>query len=133
MPGRIVFDLDGTLVGFRSKGDQEVLALNTALVRVAQRRRAQGHTIILWTFGNREWWRHVRKQFPVLRTLFHEVYTRDELPGRITASGGRPEKVKDIRVVQGDVLIDNEPAHHAWAKRHGLASRYVQVPTFGIA
>jgi phosphoserine phosphatase len=135
---RIVFDMDGTLVGFRRNGK---LVLNAKLVRVAENLRAQGHTLVLWTFGNRNWWREVARQYPVLRQLFREVYTQDELPGHETRSpmdffGHRvtfPRRVKDIRVIRGDVLIDNDESHHQWARRHGLADRYILVPTFGTA
>ena len=127
---RVVIDLDGTLVGFRHDG---TLALNRKLLRAASNLRAQGHTMILWTLGNRKWWREVARQYPVLRQLFHEVYSRDELPGRVTEGRGFPEAVKDLRIVNGDVLIDNEPAHLEWARRHGLQGRYILVPTFGAA
>lgn len=127
---RIVFDLDGTLVGFDRHGR---LVLNRALLSVAARHRQEGHTLVLWTFGTRKWWRKVARAFPVLRSVFHEIYSRDELPGRVTEGRGFPEPVKDIRVVRGDVLVDNEPAHYEWAKRHGLAKKYILVPTFGYS
>ena len=135
---RIVFDLDQTLVGYARNGH---LMLNRKLLGVAEKFRADGHTIILWTFGNRAWWRHVARRFPALRAVFHEVYSRDELEGHETRApmefGGRrftvPQRVKDIRVIGGDVLIDNDEGHHEWARRHGLASQYIRVPAFGGA
>lgn len=138
MRGRIVFDLDGTMAGFRRDG---TLSSNKKLVKLARKLRAEGNRIILWTFGNRTWWREVRRTLPELSGLFHEVYTRDEMPGHITKGvrqhyGVRApveEYVKDIRLVDGDVLIDNEPAHYEWAKRHGLSKRYILVPTYGVA
>ena len=125
-------------MGFRKDG---TLALNRKLVRVADKFRREGHTLILWTFGNRRWWREVARQYPVLRQLFHEVYSKDEQPGHRTQTphefAGRrvtyAEDVKDIRLVRGDVLIDNDPAHYNWAKRHGMESRYILVPSFGVA
>lgn len=126
---RIVFDMDGTLVGFRDG----TLALNEKLARAAGNLRRQGHTLILWTFGNRRWWREVARRYPVLRRLFQEVYSKDELPGRLTEGRGWPEAVKDLRMVNGDVLIDNDESHLEWARRHGLAGRYILVPTFGAA
>ena len=77
---RIVFDLDGTMVGFK----RGRLSLNRKLLGVARKLRAQRNRLILWTFGNRNWWREVRRTLPELKGLFHEVYTRDELPGHIT-------------------------------------------------
>lgn len=137
---RVVFDLDGTLVGFRRRPPFDLM-LNRPMIQAAEALRARGHTLVLWTFGNRPWWREARRRFPVLGELFREVYTRDELPGRVTRTpaefAGRrftiPEEVKDVRLVGGDVLVDNDPAHHRWAARHGLAHRYVLIPMFGIA
>lgn len=126
---RVVFDLDGTLVGFLPDGR---LALNRRMLSVARRLREAGHVLVLWTFGNRRWWREVARRFPVLRETFHEVYSRDELPGRRTRVPGGVELVKDIRLVDGDVLVDNDESHRRWARRHGLESRYVVVPTFGV-
>ena len=108
---RIVFDLDQTLVGFFPKRNPTELRLNRQLLAVARRHHHRGDTLILWTLGNREWWREVRRTFPELRGVFHEVYTRDELPGHVTVGRGFAEPVKDIRVVNGDVLIDNNVAH----------------------
>lgn len=125
---RIVFDLDGTLVGTRPDGS---LALNKRLVKAAINLREQGHTLILWTFGSRGWWNEVAQHFPVLRMIFHEVYSKDELPGRTTRLHGKTEVVKDIRLVAGNVMIDNDEVHFEWARQHGLASRYIVVPTFG--
>ena len=129
---RIVWDLDGTVVGlFRGRNGNR-LALRPGILNVLRLERKKGNTLILWTFGNREWWRHVRSTFPPLGKLFHEVYTRDELPGRVTNGRGFPEPIKDIRIVRGDVLVDNDSAHHEWACRHGLGKKYVLVPTFGM-
>lgn len=127
---RIVFDLDQTLMGLRHDGR---LMLNRRLLGVAQKLRRDGNTLILWTFGNRKWWRKAASMFPVLREVFQEIYSRDELPGRVTQGRGFPEPVKDIRLIQGDVLIDNDPAHIEWARRHGMAGQYIQVPSFGEA
>jgi hypothetical protein len=124
---RLCFDLDGTLVG--KVGDQYVL--RNSVFSVAKNRKARGDTIVLWTFGNRAWWNRVKQMFPVLGTLFSETYTRDELPGHVTTVNGGPAPVKDIRLIACDVLVDNDPSHHEWAARHGLAARYVKVSTMG--
>lgn len=126
--GRICFDLDGTLVGFTPDGR---LALRPNIVKVLAKLKAQGHQLSIWTFGTRPWWRKVRAQFPALLDYFSQVYTREEIPVHITEGRGRPEPVKDVRLIDADVLVDNDPAHYAWAKRHGLAHRYVLVRTFG--
>jgi len=124
---RIAFDLDQTLVGF--VGGK--LMLRPGIIKVLHNLRQQGHTLILWTYANRDWWRHVRAVFPALLYYFGEVFTREEMPGVITTGRGFPEPVKDIRLINADVLVDNDPAHHAWARRHGLAHRYVPVRSFG--
>jgi len=124
---RIVFDLDGTIIG--QVGGQHVL--RPGILDVICSRRRKGDTAILWTFGNRNWWRRVRRMFPELASLFDEVYTRDEMPGHMTNGPRGPEPVKDIRLIAGDVLVDNDPSHHEWARRHGLAHRYVKVATLG--
>jgi len=124
---RIAFDLDGTIVGFR--GERPVM--RRGLLKVVRNLRRQGHTLILWTFGNRAWWREAQSIFPELRGQFHEVYTRDDLPRQTTRGRGYSEHVKDIRRINADVLVDNDSAHHEWAKRHGLARQYVLVETLG--
>ena len=48
----IAFDLDGTLVGFRGRK----LILNAEMVKMIQHTKKNEATIILWTFGTREWW-----------------------------------------------------------------------------
>lgn len=128
---RIVFDLDGTVIGIWRRGADMAIGLRPGAVEYIQRLKRAGHTPILWTFGSREWWRRVRGVFPVLRQLFDEVYTRDERPGKVTAGAYGVQNIKDIREIRGDYLIDNEPAHYDWAVRHGRASRYCLVPTYG--
>lgn len=124
---RVIFDLDGTIIG--EVNGRHVL--RPGMVKVIQSRRQKGDTVILWTFGNRPWWREVRRMFPVLANLFDEVYTKDELPGHVTHGPHGPEPVKDIRVLAGDVIVDNDRSHHEWAARHGLAHRYIKVSTLG--
>ena len=126
---RVVYDLDQTLVGFDPKGR---MILNAHMVGAIERLRMKGHTPILWTFGNRNWWRAVRRTFPVLAGLFAEIYTRDERRGHLTKTPGGPHYVKDIRMVNGDILIDNDPIHREWARRHRIPGQYVIAPAFGV-
>lgn len=131
---RIIFDMDGTLVGaFRRANGTHAYRLNRSLVQVARDLKAKGHDLIIWTFGNRAWWRQVRAWWAELSDVFSEVYTRDDLGGHMTRGGGREEIVKDIRLVGGHMLVDNDPSHKQWAERHGLGPRYVLVSTFGEA
>lgn len=129
-PARLVWDLDNTIIGFNRRGE---LILNRPLVAKIRQLKAEGHTTILWTFGNRNWWRAVRRTFPELLGLFDEIYSRDELRGHKTALPGYgPLYVKDIRLINGDALIDNDPSHYIWAKRRRLKERYVLAPQFGL-
>ena len=129
---RIAFDLDGTLVGWSPKEGRLAPSLRPGILRVLRRLHDQGHTLILWTFAARAWWFQVRAMFPQLRGVFAEVYTRDDTPPHWTQGRGVAEPVKDIRRIAADVLVDNEPAHHEWARRHGLEGQYVLVSTFGV-
>lgn len=124
---RVIFDLDGTIIG--DVGGRHVI--RKGMLEVIRARREKGDTVILWTFGNRAWWNKVKEMFPILGIIFDEVYTKDELPGHMTRGPGGPHRVKDIRVLAGDVLVDNDESHHAWARRHGLDRQYVKVRTLG--
>lgn len=127
---RCAFDLDGTLIGhWRRPGGQLEVALRPEAEDWLAKARASSE-VILWTFGNRAWYNELAAIFPILKT-FDEVVTRDELNPHVTVSGGMYEPVKDVRVLGVDLLVDNEPAHLRWAERHGLADRYLLVPTFG--
>ena len=125
--------MDGTLVGAFRAPDGMRYRLNRPLLQVICELKAKGHEMIIWTFGNRPWWRQVRAWWPELLQVFSEVYTRDDLSGHLTRGGGREEIVKDIRKVSGHMLIDNDPSHKQWAERHGMGEQYVLVPTFGEA
>ena len=125
---RIAYDLDGTILGMK---DGYKFFLRPGIVRKLVVLRKKGHTLILWTFGTREWWNMAKKLFPELQKLFDEVYTRDEIPPKVTRNGGIQEFIKDVRIVKADLLVDNDPAHLRWARRHGLARRYVLAPTVG--
>ena len=124
---RVAVDLDGTVVGVVDGQ----LALRRGMVRAIAELRRQGHTVILWTFGTRSWWNLVVQRFPVLASLFEETYTRDDQRGHETTAGGETLRVKDVRAIRADLLVDNDPSHHAWAARHGLQDRYLLVPSYG--
>jgi len=131
---RVAVDLDGTLVGFfkTEKGTEE-LRLRVEAVDLVRQLKAAGHTVLLWTFGNRTWWNEVVQAFPVLEDLFDEVYTRDDELHHITHARGVAEPVKDIRVLKADMLIDNDPRHREWAIRNGFDPlQYQLVSQFGL-
>ena len=124
---RVIFDLDGTIIG----NVQGRHVIRKGMLEVIRSRREKGDTVILWTFGNRAWWNQVMNMFPILGLLFDEVYCREDINAHVTNGPRGRELVKDIRVLDGDVLVDNDPSHHEWAARHGLAHRYVKVRTLG--
>lgn len=132
---RIVFDMDGTLVGAWERPRGAEYRLNTRLYAEALELKRDGHEVILWTFGNREWWRIVRAWWPELLEVFDEVYTRDDdLGKRINRTGVyHLDHVKDIRRINADLLIDNDPIHKRWAERKGMGEQYVVVRTYGGA
>ncbi len=130
---RIIFDMDGVLVGAFQTPQGIQYDLNRSLVQIASEFKMRGHELIIWTFGNRAWWRQVRAWWPELLQIFSEVYTRDDRMGHHTRGGGREEIIKDIRKIGGHMLVDNDPSHKDWAERHGMGERYILVPTFGMA
>lgn len=122
------FDLDGTIIGHWANQDGSMaVALRPEAERWISEARRSCRRVVLWTFGNRQWYEELAELFPILRT-FDEVHTRDELPGRETVHGGFRERVKDVRMLGVDLLVDNDPSHGRWAERHGLARHYLLVP-----
>lgn len=130
---RVCCDLDGSLVGFVMRDGEIALSPNRKLIKTLEQLKAGGDTLILWTFGNEAWLKTVCSMFPALCGLFDEFYTRESFPMKVTTGRGVPEPIKDIRLVDGDILIDNDEAHYEWAKRHGLEKKYVLIPTYGVA
>lgn len=127
----VACDLDGTLVGHWTRPDGQLeVALRPEAEEWLGKIRASSKRMVLWTFGNRQWYTSMAALFPILK-IFDAVVTRDDLDPHVTVSGGRREPIKDVRVLGVDLLVDNEPAHLRWAERHGLADRYLLVPTFG--
>ena len=125
--GPHVFDLDGTIVG----KVKNRYVLRPGMVSVIQNPKKQGDTVILWTFGNRAWWRRVQQMFPPRAPFLRGLHEGRTAGTRHAPRPGGPAAVKDIRIIAGDVLVDNDPSHHEWAARHGLAGRYVKVATVG--
>lgn len=111
----IVFDMDNTLV------DELGAAVRPGIPALLQRLRKDGHTLVLWTNSRRE------RAVEILRLhglrphfakcLFREDYDPDDR--------GLP---KDIRKVEADLLVDDDPALCDFVRAHG--GRAVQVSSY---
>ena len=119
MKTRIAFDLDETLgtpivdsesvIGFRLR-DGAVELLN---------KLARKYELVVWTVGKRS---YVDKVMSFgLAPYFAEIYSWEELS----------YTWKDVRKINADFLIDDNPDHCAAAKRHGLEARYIVVAADG--
>lgn len=126
----VAFDLDGTLVGYWPTEKGLVAKLRPLAEKWIRDARSTGARVILWTFATRDWYEEMADQFPILRE-FDKVYTREDLMNHVTRTEGYPRVVKDVRKLDVDLLIDNDPKHAEWASRYGLSERYLTVPTFG--
>ena len=117
---RIAFDMDGTLVGYEQGREGFSASFRPQALDWISQVREEGDTLILWTLASREWYEEMAELFPILRE-FDEIYTQDDYP----------YPVKDVRVYNIDLLVDNDPGHREWAEQHGLEDRYLTVPTHG--
>lgn len=109
----IVFDMDNTLV------DEFGATLRPGIIDLITLLKKEGHILILWTNSRSERARQIiidnslRQYFS--RFIFREDYDPDEK--------GIP---KDIRKVDGDVLIDDDPEEIAYVKSIGRAGFLVK-------
>ena len=112
----IYFDLDGTLA------DDEGIDLRPGIERLLQQLTDDGHRLSIWSASTEERGKEILRQhgleafFPI--TVFREEYDPD--------CDGYP---KNIEYMDGDLLIDNDPDHVAFAKSIGkqglLVSSYL--------
>lgn len=115
--------MDGTLVGYEHSPEDPggfTLSFRPEALDWLQQAREEADSVILWTYGTREWYEHLANHFPILRE-FDEIYTRDEYP----------HPIKDVREYDIDLLIDNDPTHRHWGEMNGVGDRYLTVPTHG--
>jgi hydroxymethylpyrimidine pyrophosphatase-like HAD family hydrolase len=127
---RAVFDMDGTLVGYGIGDGPYQSGINRKMVRTALKMKDDGHEILIWTGATRPWYETLARHFPALR-MFDEVYTRNDLSPFYRADDGQVRSFKDLRLVRGDVLFDNDPNHERVAAALGLKEKYFTIPTFG--
>lgn len=93
---RIVFDMDNTLV------DELGATVRPGIVALLERLKAEKHTLILWT-SSAEWRADAILKDHGLKRFFSEIRCREHYDPENT---GKP---KDIREVNGDILIDDDP------------------------
>lgn len=104
----VVFDMDNTLV------DEFGSGIRPGIVPLLNRLKRDGHSLVLWTNSRRQRALEIlsshdlRKYFS--RLIFRENYDPDEKDVR-----------KDIRLVKGDVLIDDDPQEIQFVKSIGKA------------
>lgn len=110
----LVFDLDGTLVGDEGQLRPGAESLLAELADA-------GHTLSLWTASLEERALRILDTHEMRRLFAHLVFREDYDP----RAKGHP---KDIRYLQGDVLVDDDPKQIAFTEAAG--GRGVLVPTF---
>ena len=102
----VVFDLDNTL------SDEFGSAARPGIAELLGKLRADGHTLILWTNSKRDRARLILYELRLLRSfdsfLFREDYDLEE-------EGAR----KDLRCVNGDFIVDDDPAEVEFARSIG--------------
>ncbi|MBA7485485.1 hypothetical protein ES707_21032 [subsurface metagenome] len=102
----VVFDMDNTLVdSFGGTPRPGVAALLERLLR-------DGHMLVLWTNSRRQR-AHDILRLHDLRKFFGICICREDYD----IEGDDPPK--DIRIVQGDLLVDDDPAEIAFVKSVG--------------
>ncbi len=102
----VVFDLDNTLV------DSFGGSTRPGIVALLERLRGDGHTLLLWTTSRRQR-AHDILRLQDLRKFFAICICREDYD---------PEDrdiLKDIRIVQGDLLVDDDPAEISFTKSLG--------------
>jgi hypothetical protein len=116
---KVAFDLDETL-GVPITDGRSVLGFQIRQgCRELLEELAQRHDLVLWTVSSRS---YVQKALSFgLGGFFGSCITWDDLPARW----------KDVRAVGVDYLVDDSDYHRQLAEPHGLASRYIIVPSYG--
>ena len=99
----IVFDMDNTLV------DEFCSSVRPGIIDVLEKLKHNKHTLVLWTNSRRERAKYILSENGLSRyfkaTVCREDYDPDET-GRM----------KDIRKVKGDILIDDDPNEIKYVK-----------------
>jgi FMN phosphatase YigB (HAD superfamily) len=102
----VVFDLDNTLA------DEFGSAARPGIANLLERLRADGHTLILWTNSKRDRARVILYELKLIRCfdsfLFREDYDVEET-----------DVPKDLRRVNGDFIVDDDPKQIEFARSIG--------------
>lgn len=102
----IVIDMDNTLT------DDHGSTTRPGIVEFLQRLRGEGHTLTLWTNSATERAKGILGTHGLHRFFDRFVFREDYDPQNTGAS-------KDIRKIQGDVLIDDDPQEVRYVKSVG--------------
>ncbi|MBI4612427.1 MAG: DUF705 domain-containing protein [Planctomycetes bacterium] len=103
---KIVFDLDNTLV------DEFGATVRPGIVRLLDRLLSERHELALWTHSDRA--RAIR--------ILRDHGLRDRFGTLVCREDYDPDSLgarKDIRRIQGDLLVDDDPAEVAFARSVG--------------
>ena len=102
----IVFDMDNTLA------DEFGKEVRPGILDLLQGLRDQGHVLVLWTSSTRQRARIILREHDLDRFFARFVYREDYDPQN-------EGLVKDIRQVDGDVLVDDDPKQVNFANSIG--------------
>lgn len=99
----IVFDMDNTLT------DELGSSIRPGIKSLLARLKKEGHTLILWTNSAKQRARWILFEHKLHRYFTSFIYREDYDPD----IKGEP---KDIRKVNGDILIDDDPGEIKYVK-----------------
>jgi glutaredoxin-related protein len=119
MKNRLVFDLDETL-GVALVNSNSVVGFNIrqGCLDLLEKLSSK-YELVLWSVSNRS---YVNKMLSgELGKFFKETYSWNEVP----------QLWKDIRIIKGDYLIDDDSYQKEMAEQVGLGNKYIIVPVYG--
>lgn len=105
---RIVFDLDETLGHYTETDSGHEFQVRPGATRLLQDLHTLGHALILWSTGDDAYVKEIVEKAG-WASLFSEVYGRS-MPAATH---------KDIRKVEGDVLVENSKSEQRFGDKHG--------------
>jgi len=102
----IVFDMDNTLT------DEFGTSVRPGIIILLEKLINEDHTLVMWTNSAEQRARSIMFDHKLHRYFSQFIYREDYDPG----NKGKP---KDIRKVNGDVLIDDDPEEIRFVKSTG--------------
>lgn len=119
MTCRIAFDLDETL-GTAITDSNSVIGFNIRSGCIELLNELEQHyQLVLWTASQRSYLDKILNCG--LQRYFSETYSWDEIP----------ETWKDIRIINVEYLIDDNPHQLELAVPHQLEHHYIIIPAYG--